>query len=592
MTAILGINFNHADSAACLLVDGELKAAIAEERLGERKKHDPRFPANAIRAVLEEASISPDDLTHVAIPRNPNANIRSKVGYVLQNPSHGVAAALEHFRRRQGDQSIMSQVAAALDRSEDSLKFETVNVEHHLAHIASAYYCSPFDSLTAGFSYDASGDFVSAMAARCEGGTIEVLDRVALPDSLGFFYTAICQLIGFDRFGEEYKVMGLAPYGNDVFQPEMETLVRTRSDGWFELAPGYFSMHQGGGPSGGLDDSGGIHMIPLYTSKLESLLGKARSRNEPLEQRHKDLARSCQVRFQRVAMSCINRLHELVPSTQLAYAGGCALNGVANALFLRESPFQSAYLQCAASDDGTSIGAAMWAYHNVAGGQQRFHMEHAYWGRSHTPAEVKAAVDAVSFPTRTVEGRAPEVVARLVEKGLVVGWYQGRSEWGPRALGNRSIVASPLVPNMKAIINEKIKKRESFRPFAPTVLKERTSQFFEQDVFSPFMMHVVKIRAEWRDKLPAITHVDGTGRLQSIGRETNPKYYALIEEFEKLTGVGIVLNTSFNENEPIVDTPQQALDCFLRTDLDAICLDDTIVCKPDHANALDEAAKS
>lgn len=581
MSVILGLNFSHADSAASLLIDGELVAAIAEERLGDRLKHDPRFPSQAIKAVLEEASVKPKDLTHVAIPRQPNKNLKAKAKYVAQNPVNGLGAAWEHLRRRQSEARLEDQLAAALDVAATSMKFEEVRVEHHLAHIASAYYCSPFDQLTAGFSYDASGDFVSAMAARCEGNSIEILDRVQLPNSLGFFYTAICQLIGFDGFGEEYKVMGLAPYGEDRFQAEMEMLVRTVPGGWFELAPGYFGMHEGG-ESGALDDASHIAMGRLYSDKLVELLGPKRHRNAPLEQRHKDLAKSCQVRFQRVAHHCLMELHNRVQSPRVAYAGGCALNGVANALFLRETPFEDAYLQCASSDDGTSLGAALWAYHNVAGGKHRFQMQHAYWGRSHTQAEIEVAVASTGMPVVTLEDSAPKTVARLLNEGLVVAWYQGRSEWGPRALGNRSILASPLVADMKDTINAKIKKRESFRPFAPSVLKEKVGTYFEQDVFSPFMMHVVRIRDEWRSRLPAITHVDGTGRLQSIARETNPRYYELIEEFGRRSGASIVLNTSFNENEPIVDTPQQAIDCFMRTDLDAICLDDILCIKAEH----------
>ena len=288
-------------------------------------------------------------------------------------------------------------------------------------------------------------------------------------------------------------------------------------------------------------------------------------------------------------MHCAKRLHRLVPTDKIAYAGGCALNGVANARLLRDTPFQQTYLQAASSDEGCSIGAALWTWHNVLGRKERFHMKHAYWGPQHSEAAMKKAAESAGTPWRTLDAeRLVPVVARLIREGLVVGWYQGRSEWGPRALGNRSILADPTRPEMKDLINAKIKRREMFRPFAPTVLRPSVSKYFEQDVFSPFMMHVVKLRPEWRDKMPAITHVDGTGRLQSIERETNPLYYGLIEEFGRLSGVDILLNTSFNENEPIVDTPEQAIACFSRTGLDALCLGRELLVKPEFAGLLDD----
>lgn len=289
-------------------------------------------------------------------------------------------------------------------------------------------------------------------------------------------------------------------------------------------------------------------------------------------------------------MHCFNRLHKIVPSNQIAYAGGCALNGVANARLLRDTPFQNTYIQAASSDDGLSIGAAMWAWHNVAGGRERFHMHHPYWGPDYPEATIRKSAMSSEMPTRQVSfGALPLIAARLLHAGLVMGWYQGRSEWGPRALGNRSILADPTRPEMKELINKKIKRRELFRPFAPTILRHAVSKYFEQDVFSPFMMHVVKIRPEWRERLPAVTHVDGTGRLQSIERETNPLYFDLIEAFGQLSGIPIVLNTSFNENEPIVDTPEQALQCFLRTGLDALCLGNYVLVKPEHEGALNNA---
>jgi carbamoyltransferase len=592
VTVILGVNFLHADSSACLLVDGRLTMAVAEERLGRRIKHDPGFPAHAIRAVLADAGLTLQDVDYVAVPRQPGANLGAKLGYVASHPLSGLRAYFEHSRRRKmQDDALQTQVARACDTDPTKARFQTTHVEHHLAHVASAYYCSPFDGLTAGFSYDGSGDFASMMAARCEGTRIDVLDKVLLPHSLGFFYTGICQAIGFDRFGEEYKVMGLAAYGEDKYGELMRRLVLLPEDGWFRLGRGFFGMHRGG-DSLAADESGGMQMIPFYTDALLREVGGKRHRDAPIGQREKDLARSCQGRFEEAFMHCARRLHRLVPTDKIAYAGGCALNGVANARLLRDTPFQQPYLQAASSDEGCSIGAALWTWHNVAGSQQRFHMKHAYWGPLHSEAAMKKAAESAGTPWRTLAAdRVVPVVAKLLREGLVVGWYQGRSEWGPRALGNRSILADPTRPEMKDLINAKIKRREMFRPFAPTVLRQSVATYFEQDVFSPFMMHVVKIRPEWREKLPAITHVDGTGRLQSIERETNEMYYDLIEAFGRLSGVNILLNTSFNENEPIVDTPDQALACYLRTGLDALCLGRELLVKPEFADALARAAE-
>jgi carbamoyltransferase len=303
-------------------------------------------------------------------------------------------------------------------------------------------------------------------------------------------------------------------------------------------------------------------------------LGEPRARKAPLTQREKDIARSTQVRFEEAAVHCLSRLHRLVPTERVAMAGGCALNGVANARILRDTPFTTPYLQAAASDDGTCLGAAYYVWHQVLGRRERFHMQHAFWGPAYPEERLRAVAEASGFPLRVCANEAElvEGAAGMIADGLVLGWYQGRSEWGPRALGNRSILANPMLPTMKDTINAKIKRRESFRPFAPSVLKECVPLYFEQTVDSPFMMHVVKIRPEWRERLPAVTHVDGTGRLQSVERANNPLYYDLIDAFRRRTGVGVVLNTSFNENEPIVDTPEQALDCFRRTDMDALCL--------------------
>jgi carbamoyltransferase len=591
VSAILGLNSHHPDASAALVLNGKLVAAVAEERLGRRLKHDPSFPGQAIQAVLAAGGISARELTHIAIPHDANANLQAKARYVLSHPVSSVGAIVENRRRRRGEQGVAADVALAVGLAPDAVHATIVPVEHHLAHIASAYYCSPFDGVTAGFSFDASGDFVSAMAARCEGPKIEVLKRIHLPESLGFFYTAACQFIGFDGFGEEYKVMGLAPYGEDRYADFMNQAVHLGKADWFKLGRGLFAMHSGG-EGGVLDENNHVAQARIFTERWKEALGEPRTRGSDLTQREKDIARSCQVRFESAALHCLSELHELVPTERLVSGGGCALNGVTNARVLRDTPFKETYLQAASADDGLSVGAAMWAWHNAAGGTERFYMKHAYWGPEHSATAVEAAARSSGIQVFEVpRALLPTVGAKLIRAGLVLGWYQGRSEWGPRALGNRSILADPTQRQMKDLINDKIKRREMFRPFAPTVLRHAVSTYFEQDVFSPFMMHVVKIKPQWRDRLPAITHVDGTGRLQSIERETNPLYFDLIEAFGRLSGIPIVLNTSFNENEPIVDTPDQALQCFLRTGLDALCLGQFVMAKPEHQSLLAETLR-
>jgi carbamoyltransferase len=580
MTVILGFNAFHADSAACLVVDGKLRGAVAEERLGERHKHSSTFPANAIRRLLADTGLRLRDVTHVAMARDPRANYAAKMTYVASHPVRATEAVFEHMRRNRQTKSTLEQLAEVCDEDPASATFETVGVEHHLAHIASAYFLSPFDELTAGFSYDASGDFASMMAARCEGNRIEVLDRVTIPDSLGFFYTALCQFIGFDEFGEEYKVMGLAAYGEDRYAGVMRKLVRLDDDHWYRLGKGFFRMHEGG-ESGAVDNENHVVMGRLFSDRLCGLLGKSRGRSDSLTQREKDIARSTQVRFEQASEHCIRKLHRLVPTHRLAMAGGCALNGVANARIHRDTPFTAHYLQAAASDDGTCLGAAYYCWHKVLDQKERFYMEHAFWGPEYPDERLRAVAESSGLAVQQCADNSQlvEVAAELIAGGLVMGWYQGRSEWGPRALGNRSILANPTITTMKETINAKIKRRESFRPFAPSVLKEYVPTYFEQTIDSPFMMHVVKIRTEWRERLPAVTHIDGTGRLQTVDRQGNPLYYSLIDAFRRKTGVGMVLNTSFNENEPIVDTPEQALACFQRTDMDALCLGRYVIVK-------------
>jgi carbamoyltransferase len=579
MNLILGLNAFHPDSGACVLKDGQLVAAVAEERLGLRHKHVAGFPGRAVAEVLRMAGATIRDVDYVAIGNDSNANLNAKAAHVLKSPFKSARGVITHFQRRGTMKSVQQMVADACGVAEQDCRFKVARVEHHLAHIASSYYASDFEQ-AAGFSYDGAGDFTSAMLVRCAGNRIEVLNRVFVPHSLGFFYTALCQFIGFDKFGEEYKVMGLAAYGQPVYLDLMRELAGPCGEGQFQLNQRYFTP-LGKNLEECVDEHGEIVLPPLYSDELIKKLGEPRKRGTEITQRDNDIAASCQAHFEEIVLNSLKFLHERVPTENLVTAGGCALNGVCNARILRETPFKNSYIQCAASDDGTAIGAAFYVWNTVLNQPRSGKIDHASWGPEHSEAEMESALQKAGLKFERFDRAALlDRAASHLNSGHVTGWYQGRSEWGPRALGNRSILAHPGWPGMKDLINKKIKRREAFRPFAPTILAEETGNYFEQTVESPFMMHVVKIKADKRKALAAVCHEDCTGRLHTVKQSQNALYYDVIKSFSQKSRTPVVLNTSFNENEPIVDTPEQAVNCFTRTDMDALCLGPFVAVKP------------
>jgi carbamoyltransferase len=536
--------------------------------------------------VLRMAGATIRDVDYIAVGNDSNANLKAKAAHVLKSPLKSARGVLTHFQRRSKMSSIQQLVAEACGAREQDCRFKVVRVEHHLAHLASSYYASDFDT-AAGMSYDAMGDFTSTMYARCEGNQIHVLDRVFAPDSLGFFYTALCQFIGFNRFGEEYKVMGLAAYGEPKHLDLMRELLRADGSGQFRLNPLFFTP-PGKNLEECLDENGEVVLPPLYTPELGKRLGQPRERGNEITQRDKDIAASCQAYFEEIVLGSLKALHARVPTENLITAGGCALNGVCNSRILRDTPFRKPYIQCAASDDGTAIGAALYVWNAILNQPRAGIIDHASWGPEHSEKEMEAALRGAGLSFERFDRDALlDRASSHLNSGHVTGWYQGRSEWGPRALGNRSILAHPGWPEMKDLINQKIKRREAFRPFAPTILAEETGNYFEQTVESPFMMHVVKIRQEKRPALAAVCHEDGTGRLHTVKQSQNALYYDLIKTFSNKSGTPVVLNTSFNENEPIVDTPEQAVNCFLRTDMDVICLGPFVSTKPGKSQSAD-----
>jgi carbamoyltransferase len=572
---ILGLNMFHADASAAILQDGEVVFAIAEERLN-RKKHYGGFPTLAVKACLEAAGAKISDVQHVAVGQDSDANLARKVQYALANP----AKILNFIRMRQRKESmreVRSLLANALDVEASQLRFAEHHLEHHIAHIASSYYCSPWER-AAGFSYDGSGDFVSTMMARCEGNDIEVLDRVFLPHSLGSFYTMICEFIGYKKYGDEGKVMGLAPYGKETYSHQIREIVELQN-GAFQLDLKYFKPL---GSNQGMEvlPDGTVRLARHFSGRMEELFGAPREPHTEILQRDMDLAFAMQQRFEEVFFHLLNELHRRVPVEDLAMAGGCALNSVANGKLFSTTPFQRTWIQPAAGDEGLAIGAALHTYHAVLKQPRRRQLQNCYLGPEFSESRIESDLKEAGLRYRKLD-REPllERVAEQVAAGNVVGWFQGRMEWGPRALGNRSIVAHPGLPDMKDVLNARIKHREWFRPFAPSILAEAQHDYFEHDHPSPFMLHVYKIRPEKRKELCAVNHVDDTGRLQTVAREENPLYYDLIKAFQRKTGIPVLLNTSFNENEPIVCSPKEAIDCFSRTKMDVLAIGPFLVLK-------------
>jgi len=608
---VLGLNAYHADASACLVRDNALVAAAEEERF-RRIKHWAGFPSEAIRYCLSEAGIRLADVDVVAINQDAGANLWKKVAYMLMRRPD-LSLVLDRIRNKRERVGVAAELAHLFpgESLRAGLGTGLREVEHHLAHLGSAFLVSPFDDAVV-VSVDGFGDFASAAWGVGRGNHVEAEDKVYFPHSLGIFYQALTQYLGFPNYGDEYKVMGLAPYGEPRFMAEMRQVVKLEDDGPFRLNLDYFRHHrekiayewENGEPS----------FSTLHSARLAELLGPARKPEGELTQRHKDLARSVQAMYEEAFFHLLNRLHERYRVDALALAGGCGMNSVANGKVYRNTPFKRLYVQSAAGDAGGAIGAAFVVWNEMSGGagpssrpsprptgtssgrkrgegenqegKTRFVMDHAYWGPRFSDGEIGAllgakaaeiAAQACVVARMGDEDTLCRRTAKAIADGKVVGWFQGRMEWGPRALGNRSIVCDPRRADMKDILNLKIKRRESFRPFAPSILREHVAEWFEVDDDVPFMMQVYPIREAKRALIPAVTHVDGSGRLQTVTRATNPRYYALIEAFRELTGVPMVLNTSFNENEPVVCKPEEALDCFLRTKLDVLVMGEWVV---------------
>jgi carbamoyltransferase len=594
MMQVLGISCYFHDAAAALFRDGVLIAAAEEERF-TRKKHDYEFPQNAIDFCLRTGGIETRDIDYVVFFEKPFIKFERLLLSSMQTFPHSHKVFREAMVTWFGDKLwIKHLIQNRLNIPPSKIFFS----EHHLSHAASAFFCSPFEE-AAILTVDGVGEWTTASFGIGKGTNIRLIKEIRFPHSIGLLYSAFTAFLGFEVNEGEYKVMGMAPFGSPRYVDKVHKLIRFGNDGSFELDMDYFSFHQS--------------TEKTFNNRFVELFGEPRnpkshfftpSTDYPtyfgekpanfdeagrLNQHYADIAASIQVVTEEAMLRMASALHQETGLTKLCMAGGVALNSVANGKILRETPFEQIYVHPAAGDSGGAIGAALYVYHSILGKPRSFVMNHAYWGQEHSNGEIEGFLKEENIPFTRIEND-DQLLSRVtdqLQQGKVVGWYQGRFEWGPRALGNRSIIADPRRHDMKDIVNVKIKFREPFRPFAPSVLAEKAEDYFVLDGAANhfparFMLYVVDVRKEKQDTLPAITHVDGTGRLQTVTKEHSPRYYSLIDTFGQATGVPVILNTSFNlKGEPIVNTPREAYSTFSRSGMDTLVLENCIIEKQD-----------
>jgi len=590
---VLGISCYFHDAAAALLRDGQILAAAEEERF-TRKKHDYEFPQHAIDFCLRVGEIEARNLDYVAFFEKPFVKFERLLLTSMQTFPRSHRVFREAMISWLGDKLwIKHLIQRRLGVPASKIFFS----EHHLSHAASTFFCSPFEE-AAILTVDGVGEWATASLGVGKGTNIKLLKEIRFPHSLGLLYSAFTAFLGFEVNDGEYKVMGMAPFGEPRHTDKVYKLIRLSSDGSFELDMDYFSFHYSADRTFGtkFEDLFGPSRNPnslFFTdvSGYPSYFGEKPANYKELEKQNRyyaDVAASIQSVTEEVLLKMAHCAFIETGAKNLCMAGGVALNSVANGRIFRETPFEQIYIQPAAGDGGGAIGAALYAHHMVLGQPRSFVLEHAYWGEEHPAENIERFLQekGIRYQRLEKEDKLIEQVIDRLQKGQVVGWFQGRFEWGPRALGNRSILADPRRAEMKDIVNVKIKFREPFRPFAPSVLAERASEYF-QLLDSPrhyparFMLYVVDVKDAKRDLIPAVTHVDGTARLQTVTKEVNPRYYQLIEAFGQATGIPIILNTSFNlKGEPIVNTPHEALHTFSQSGMDALVLGNYLIEKP------------
>ena len=571
---IVGINAYHADSSAAIFVDGRLIAAIEEERF-KRIKHWAGFPSESILFCIKQAGIRFDEVDYFAIGRDPKAKFLKKLLYLSKNPAGSISAVKNRLENSKKVSSLEVELAQISNLPASTFKNKIHQVEHHRSHIASAFFASPFKE-AACVSIDGSGDFTTTMTAIGQGNELTILDSVDFPHSLGIFYTAFTQLLGFPHYGDEYKVMGMAPYGKPSYVDKLEDVIHLTGDGLFKLDLQYFRKGTEGVISYGEDH---IPLVqPMYSEQMVSRFGPPRKKDEALTDYHKDLAASVQRITENTIFHIMESLQKKTGLKNICLAGGVAQNSVANGKIKTKTSFEHIYIPSAGHDAGISLGAALYVQHQILKKKRIPSIRSAYTGSQFDNEEIKQFLSSKNIAYHELSDNLLfDKITDCLINGGVAGWFTGRAEFGPRALGGRSIIADPRRADAKEILNSKIKRRESFRPFAPSILKEYVNEYFEQSDEVPFMEKVFPVKIAKRKEIPAVTHVDGTGRLQTVDKNISPRYYGLIETFRSKTGVPILLNTSFNENEPIVNTPEEALNCFLRTNMDMLILENILI---------------
>jgi len=575
---IIGINAFHGDSSACLISDGKIISAVEEERF-TRIKHWVGFPKKSIEFCLNNSNLKISDIDFICINRNNHANYIRKIFYIISKTPN-LKLILERVKNRKQWSSFEKLIKDNFPN--DIFKGKFLNVEHHLSHLSSAFHLSPFKNSCI-ISVDGFGDFTSTALGYGNDTKIKIHSKIFFPHSLGVFYEAITRYLGFKNYGDEYKIMGLAPYGNTKYLEKLKKLISLEKNGKFKLNLDYFLFHK---TKHYETINNQITTGQIFSNKLIDLLGPPRNINDEITQFHKDIASTAQKIYEETFFHSLNYLYDKYNNDNICVAGGCGMNSVANGKIKKNTKFKNIYIQSAAGDAGGALGSAFIAHHSNSKKKEKFFMSHSYWGNEFSNDYIKnlceqnyKLFEKENFITKYFNDftELNENLAKDISNGKVVGWFQGKMEWGPRALGNRSILADPRNPKMKDILNLKIKRRESFRPFAPSIMREHVADWFEIDDEVPFMMKVYQIKKEKRKLIPAVTHVDGSGRLQTVKEQSNKKYYNLIKEFYKLTKIPILLNTSFNENEPIVCKPEEALNCFIRTKMDILVMGSYVI---------------
>ena len=567
---IIGLNAYHADSSASLLKDGRVLYATEEERF-TREKHWAGLPLQSIEFCLKSENIEISNVSFICIGRDPSAKQLQKFVYLVKNPFVALKLLFQRIINRGDLKNIEQKITQKFGFCP-----EIIYVEHHRAHLASAFYSSEFKEATI-VSIDGSGDFSTLMIAKGDNKKIEVLESQDFPTSIGIFYSAFTQFLGFPYYGDEYKVMGLSPYGNPIYLEKLRSIVWVGEKSLLEWNSNYFNLSDGV-----INYENNIPIVsPLFNEKyFEEAFGKRRLKGEEITERDKNLAASLQIRTEELIFEIIDRAIKMTGCNNVCIAGGVAQNSVANGKIISRTSASSIYIPSAGHDAGISMGAAQYHFYNKLGFERVEALYNANLGISFNNKQIEEKLEFKGLTYQYMEDDVLfKFVASEIASGKVVGFFDGQAEFGPRALGSRSILADPRNPQAQRLLNEKIKMRESFRPFAPSILEEFGAEYFENYQFTPFMERVLQIRKAKHHLIPAVTHVDGSGRLQSVSRSLRPRYHQLITEFYKLTGIPILINTSFNENEPVVNIPEEAIHTFERTNLDLLVLGNFLLMK-------------